>query len=85
MGQQVEFADFSAVADVTEHIGPILSQYERNTGLMALLVLFLTIQHPQIAEDELIVGVDGASRWVTEYLEGLSMGMLQPVSKEKMN
>lgn len=85
MGTHVEFADFSAVAEVVNQIAPVISGCERNTGLMALLVLFITIQHPEISEDELIVGVEGASRWVTEYLEGLSMGMLEPVAKEKMN
>ena len=85
MSQQVEFADFSVVASVVEELMPVLGVHERNVSLMALLVSFITIQHPRITEDELIAGVDGASRWVTEYLEGLSMGILAPVSKEKMN
>lgn len=85
MGHQVEFADFGAVAEVIAQLEPILSVTERNTGLMALLSLFMTIQYPQISEDELIVGVEGASQWVTEYLEGLTMGALQPVSPGKMN
>lgn len=85
MGQQIEFADFAEVSQVVGQLEPILVKHNRNVGLMALLSLFITIQYPQLTEDELIAGVEGASRWVTEYLEGLAMGITNEVPKEKMN
>lgn len=85
MGQQIEFASFNEVADVVEQIQPILEKANKHVGLMALLSLYITIQYPQITEDELIEAVGGASAWVTSYLEGLAMGIMETVPPEKIN